>query len=39
MFLIDTVHDLPSFREFINERIEKKGNLVKEKMEIYNQIK
>jgi len=38
-FLIDSVHDLDEFRQFLNQRLEEKSSYNKQKMDIYVEIK
>ena len=39
VFLVNTCHDLQGFRDVMNERMEQKTDLSKQKNELYNQIK
>ena len=39
MFLIDIMHDLDSFRQFLNRRLEDKSTLFKQKNDLHAEIK
>ena len=39
LFLVDTVHDLDSFRQFLNKRLDDKSALFKQKNDIHAEIK
>ena len=39
LYLVDTVHDLDSFRQFLNRRLEEKSKLFKQKNDIHAEIK
>jgi hypothetical protein len=38
-FLIDSIHDLDTFRSFLNTRLEEKSTYNKQKMDMYAEIK
>lgn len=39
MFLVDCIHDLDSFRVFLNKRLEDKSHLFKQKNDLHAEIK
>lgn len=39
MYLIDMIHDLDSFRQFLNKRLEDKSSLFKQKNDLHSEIK
>lgn len=39
MFLVDSIHDLDSFRQFLNKRLEDKSQLFKQKNDLHAEIK
>lgn len=39
MFLVDCIHDLDSFRQFLNKRLEDKSQLFKQKNDLHAEIK
>lgn len=39
MFLVDTIHDLDTFRQFLNKRAEERTNLFKQKNDLHAEIK
>jgi len=39
LFLVDTMHDLDSFRQFLNKRLDDKSSLFKQKNDLHAVIK
>jgi hypothetical protein len=39
MFIVDSIHDLDTFRIFLNKRLEDKSNLFKQKNDLHAEIK
>ena len=39
MFLVDTIHDLDVFKQFLNRRLDEKTNLFKQKNDLHADVK